>query len=932
MQWTFENYRLDTDNAALLRDGEQVNLRPKTYDVLQYLVEHAGELVRKEALLEAVWTNSYVVEGVLTTSMSELRKLFGDTAKNQRFIATVYRRGYRFVATVNEQNAETDRIDPGSVGTPGGGDAPHDLSKFPRLRTMVGREQECESLISQLADEPNCRILSLIGPGGIGKTHLAVMVVRLLAERDNHPFADGFGFVQLQSQEEVDEFCSDINEALDLQSGGEESSQQQLQYYLKNKRMLLLIDNFEYYLESKHVLTELITAAPGIKLLVTSRESLNVPDAWFHSVNGLEYSNSVDSEAVRVFAFLAKRNQPAFDVDAKLPVVLKICEMVEGMPLALELAASWLKMLSMEEVAAEIEEGLDFLEDQFGGENERQGSVRAVFNETWQRLTESERTLLKQISVFRGGADRDAIKQIIGAGLPILARLVNKALLYTTEQMHYRMHELIRQYAEEELRIDKDFETDARKRHAEYYLGYIDRQYDALCSNQQGEACNEIQAKFDNIRTAWYWAVSQNQIELLQESIRLVYFFCDLRGHFRDGLVMFEAALKMIEASDHPQKEQLAGKIKMRAGVLNFRLSRYDTALALFNEIRQIPDLDFEHIYVLRYLGDYHFSLAGFFTAEESKQFLDDCIQRSDYFDNTHTKIECLIQFAFLYTNQIVDIELSQQYATEAVQLARKNSSPDVLAYALNVHAWTMNHRGAYAEAEATWQEALEIATIAGNRRDVALVTNWLGWSAWSVGGERLNEANDLFSDALNRYQDLGDRAYVSMSYADLATVLLEQGNLDQAREYCRLGLELAEYIGRDDHHVYNMYVLGAVECAAGNLELARSHLTKSLTLAWEQEEQTNKPVVVFYVMQLLYAEYCENPEEAGPDALSNIITVSRFLQVYPLTWQAFKDRAQQFQQSIEPELDKNLFMAVNKLSDEKIIGTTLKLIPGLLT
>ena len=169
------------------------------------------------------------------------------------------------------------------------------------------------------------------------------------------------------------------------------------------------------------------------------------------------------------------------------------------------------------------------------------------------------------------------------------------------------------------------------------------------------------------------------------------------------------------------------------------------------------------------------------------------------------------------------------------------------------------------------------------------------------------------------------------MSYADLASVLLEQSDFDQAREYCRQGQELAEYIGRDDHYVYNMYVLGAVECAAGNLKLARSHLTKSLTLAWEQEEQTNKPVVVFYVMQLLYAEYRENPEEAGSDALSNIMTVLRFLQVYPLTWQAFKDRAQQFQQSIESELGIKPFTAIKKLSDKKITDTALKLIPNLL-
>jgi DNA-binding winged helix-turn-helix (wHTH) protein/predicted ATPase len=931
MQWTFENYRLDTDNAALWRDGVQVRLRPKTYDVLQFLVEHAGDLVRKEELLDAVWKNSFVVEGVLTTSMSELRKLFGDTAKNQRYISTVYRRGYRFVATVNELEAEIRQIDSESAGSTGDGNDSPGISTFPRLRTMVGREQECEHLINQIVDEPDCRILSLVGQGGIGKTHLAVMIVRILAERDSHPFEDGFCFVQLQSLEQVEDFCSDINDALELQSGGEESPQQHLQNYLLNKRMLLLIDNFEYYLKSKHVLTELISAAPGIKLLVTSRESLNIPDAWFHSVNGLVYSDSVDSEAVRVFAFLAKRNQPAFDVNEKLPVVLRICEMVEGMPLALELAASWLKMLSLDEVAGEIAEGLDFLEDQFGGENERQGSVRAVFNETWQRLTESERTLLKQFSLFRSGADRAAISEVIGAGLPILARLVNKALLYTTQNMRYRMHELIRQFAEEELRADKAFETEARNQHAEYYLNFLADQHVPLGSDQQGNVCREILADFDNIHNAWYWAVTQKRIELIEKSMASLSFFCDVRGQFYDGLAMFEVARSMIESSDYPQKELLIGRIKMRAGILNFRLSRYDTALALFNEVQLLSELEYEQVYVLRFLGDYQFSNSGFFTAEQVKTYLEECVQRCDHSGIVDIKVEVFCQLSILYTNQIVDTERSYQYAAEAVELSREIGSPDLLAYALHVYAWSCNLRGEYAEAEKLWLEGLDIADKAGNRRHKALSTNWLGWSAWCVGGERLEQASELFTDALTQYQNLGDRANVSMTYADLATVLMEQGDFDQARECCQKGMALAREIGRDDHHVYNFYVLGAIECAAGNLVLARSHLSKSLQLAWEQEEQTNKPVVVFYVIQLLYSEYRENPEAASSDTLSNILTVLLFLQIYPLTWQAIKDRAQQLQQSIETEIGSKPFAAMSKLSDKKITDAALKIIPDLL-
>ena len=733
MIWTFENYRLDTDNEALFKDDEQVELRPKTFDVLRFLVEHAGELVRKETLLENVWENSYVVEGVLTTSMSELRKLFGDTAKNQRYISTVYRRGYRFVARVNEQEAGSDQSGTQVVSAVTELEPARDVSRFPRLRTMVGREIECEKLIDQLVEEPACRLLSLIGPGGIGKTHLAVMVVRLMAEREFHPFSDGFCFVQLQSMTEAKEFCSDINEALDLQSDGEDSPQQYLQNFLRNKNMLLLIDNFEYYLAYKNVLTELLKDAPGIKLLVTSRESLNVPDAWFHPVNGLELTDSVDSEAVRVFEFLAKRNQPAFDVNEKLPQVLQICKMVDGLPLALELSASWLKMLSMDEVVEELSQGLDFLEDQFDDGHERQSSVRAVINETWQRLTESERTLLKQFSLFRNGADRRAIAKIIGAGLPILARLVNKALLYTAEDNRYRMHELIRQFAEEKLLEDPGFEAETRRNHARYFLKYIASQLEPMRSSQQGEVCRQMQADFSNLRNAWHWAVVEEKYERIADTLRCLSFFCDLRGHYHDGLDMFRAARERVEASDYSGRELLVGRIKMRAAILNFRLSRNDTALALFQEVLEYKDLEYETTYALRFLGDYHFSHSGVFTAEAARNYLEECIERASSFNNLHIKTECLCQLAILYTNLMIDLDKSRECAEAGLQLARQLERPDLLTNALDVSAWVSNHQGYYDIAESLWYEAYEIAAQSGNRRNKALVTNWLGWSAWCV-------------------------------------------------------------------------------------------------------------------------------------------------------------------------------------------------------
>ena len=928
MQWRFENYRLDTDNAALWRDAEQIELRPKTFDVLRYLVEHAGELVSKETLLEAVWTNSYVVEGVLTTSMSELRKIFGDTAKNQRFIATVYRRGYRFIASVEEVSTAAGGAPEAPARRRAAGNTGQVTRLFPQQRVFVGRKQERRRLVKLLIKDRDCRILTLVGPGGIGKTRLALAVVNRIDERDEHPFDDGLFAVALQALDSQDEIYTPIADALGLQSSGGSSLQEQIHEYLKDRKMLLFLDNFEHLMDQAPALSELIAAAPGVKLLVTSRESLPIPEAWFHPVNGLELGQSADADAVRLFARMAQRNQPEFDIDKKLPTVLRICELVEGMPLALELAAAWLKMLSMEEVADEIEKGIDILADEYVGGADRHGSVRAIFLETWQRLKKEERTLLKQLAVFRGGADRAAINALIGAGLPLLARLVNKSLLRTTHQLRYRMHELIRQYAEERLADNPQREAEARERHADYYLDWMGAQIERLRSAEQGDACRAINANFDNIRAAWRWAVANNRVDLLKRAIRALSLYCDLRGLFQDGLNLFDPAQEIIASSQHPDRDLLLDQIRVRRAILNFRLSRYDTSLALFLPVLESTRHEYERCLILRFLGDYHYSHAGHLSAERALGYLEECIGLAQKSGDIHVQSECLTELAILYTNLIIDIEKSRACAAEAVKLARRTGRPDLLAHALDVLAWTTNHRGDYAAAEAIWREVYDIACNSGNRAIEALAMNWLGWSAWSFGGDRHAEAVAYFSDSLERYRDLGDRANVAMTSADLATVLLEQGELDAAREHCRRGLELAAYIGRGDHDVYNRYTLGAVECAAGNLTEAREHLEQSLVMAWEQEEQTNKPVVMYYIAQLLYAEHQAGVAE---DRLDEIVRLLLFLQYYPPNWQAFRDRAARLLERIETENPTRDFGALRAEPEIEVIEGVIASIPTLM-
>jgi tetratricopeptide (TPR) repeat protein len=454
-------------------------------------------------------------------------------------------------------------------------------------------------------------------------------------------------------------------------------------------------------------------------------------------------------------------------------------------------------------------------------------------------------------------------------------------------------------------------------------------QIERLRSAEQGDACRTISANIDNIRAAWRWAVGARRIDLLQNAMRSLSLYSDLRGLFQDGLVLFDSAREVIAGSDHPERESLLQKIEVRRAILNFRLSRYDTSLGLFLPVLESTQQVYERCLILRFLGDYHYSHAGHITADEALGYLDECIELSRQSGDIQVRAECLTELAILYTNLIIDVEKSQDCAAQAVELARRTGRPDLLASALDVLAWTSNHRGDYESAEAIWREVFDIAYNSGNRSIEALAMNWLGWSAWSFGGGRHDEAVQYFSDALSRYRDLGDRANVSMTSADLATVLLEQGELDAAREHCRAGLALASQIGRDDHYVYNLYVLGAVECAAGNLDEARDCLDKSLVMAWEQEEQTNKPVVMYYIARLLYAEYAV--QGGAGEKLDTIARLLLFLQYYPPNWQAFRDRAAAFLRQVESEVPGHDFAALRAQPEHEVIESVIAGIPRLM-
>jgi serine/threonine protein kinase len=325
--------------------------------------------------------------------------------------------------------------------------------------SFVGRETELDE-IKNLLREDNVRLLTIVGPGGMGKTRLSLEVAGqfLHTTHEDKQFEHGLYFIDLAPMTSADHIIGAAAEAVGyvFQQDGRDATQQ-LFDYLHGKNMLLIFDNFEHVISARAFVQEILQAVASVKILVTSREKLNLSSETVFILSGMSFPNwetpadALEYGAVKLFLQSAHRVRRDFQLDADtLTYVARICRMVQGTPLGILLAASWLEVLTPREIAEEINHSLDFLETEMHDLPERQRSLRAVFEYSWSLLADQEQMLFAQFSMFRGGFTRDAALQITGTNLRALTMLVNKSLLHRdTMSGRNEIHELLRQYAEE---------------------------------------------------------------------------------------------------------------------------------------------------------------------------------------------------------------------------------------------------------------------------------------------------------------------------------------------------------------------------------------------------------------------------------------------------------------------------------------------------
>ena len=470
------------------------------------------------------------------------------------------------------------------------GEVHHNLPA--QVTTFVGRQHEVREA-HHLLD--SARLLTLTGPGGIGKTRLALqMGTGVLSD-----FVDGVYFVPCAA---VDNVLWAIAESLDFQFRKSGEPRDQLLDFLEDKRLLLIMDNFEHLVDKAEILTDILKHAARTKILITSRERLRLYGEVVLTLHGLTLpagdrpEDLRQSESVHLFVQRAHAANPGLILESTdLRHIARICRLVEGMPLGIELAASWVDTLTPAEICREIEHSLDILASELRDVPTSQHSIQAVFERSWNLLSAQQQVAFQKLAVFQGGFTREAAEAITGVNLLTLHSLVSKSLLRHDPQTgRYTQHELLRHYAAEEL--DHSGESAAiRQAHAAYFADLMADNWQRMCGREQREALSEVEADIDNARAAWHYWIEQQAVSQIYKFLNAFWIIYDIKGWYPAGVELFQQGIVVMQAIATPEAKAGLGWLMAVQGlyqvVNGYEREGFVKARAGFEMARQGVDL-----------------------------------------------------------------------------------------------------------------------------------------------------------------------------------------------------------------------------------------------------------------------------------------------------------------------------------------------------
>ena len=778
----FGQFTLDVARGAVLKQGQEIKVRPKVYEALKYLVENPGRLIGKQELIQAVWPDSFVTDDSLVQCTVELRRALED--REQHLLKTVPRRGYLFSAQVTRSLPASSLADEPALQSSRELSIPkfaRGLVDLPMPRTsLIGRDRETREAADLLLKR-DIRLLNLTGAGGAGKTRLAIAVAAAIATK----FPGGVQFVGLSSLSHPELVAAAIAKALDLQQAPNRTAADLIRERLKDSDpFLLVLDNFEQVLAAARLVGEVLAACPAVKVLVTSRACLHIYGEQEFPVAPLE-----ENSAVQLFVQRATAVRPNFAVTQEnAPAIRDICLRLDGLPLAIELAAARTKLLSPSAILDRLQSRLELLTGGSLDLPERQQTLRKTIDWSHELLAAGEQALFRRFAVFIGGGTLEAAEAVCNTGRDLgmhlfdgLSSLVDKNLIQRMDgpeaESRFTMLETIREYALERLAASGE-ESATRRAHAAYCLVLAEEGNPELSPPERSAWLKRCDLELDNYRAALDCLLQTHEVDWTLRLAMALFRFWDMREHLAEGRTRLETILQLTKAGH--QKER--AKICIFLGALSTAQGDFSAADSFLQQSLTLYEA----------LGDRRGIAASLNALGVNAR------DRGDY-------------------------EWARKNFEKSLVHWRALSDSQSAARCLHNLANTLKVQGEYAQAHLLLEEAIVDFDARGDHSGAAWSINQQGDIARDQGD--LTAAREFYERALKAFRQSGDRWGSARSLADLGSIYCLQREFEAAESAYRGAVQVFTELG---HQRGIARALEGTACLAA----ARGQAKRALTLA----------------------------------------------------------------------------------------------------
>ncbi len=727
---------------------------------------------------------------------------------------------------------------------------------------FFGREREIDVLLERLV-VPNNRLTTLVGPGGVGKTRLALVVAQALLGS----FKDGVWFVNLAEVEAPEDpletqrlIAAHIADALNFPIVGQADPKERILAHLQDKEMLLVLDNIEHLMAGTALINDLLNKAPHVSLLITSRSALKFQNEFALRLHGLTVPEQAtdpmasQASAVKLFVERANRSPQGFTLTPdNISQILHICHLVQGLPLGIELAAVWAGYKPLSKIASEIKNNLDFLATNRQDVPVRQRSLRAVFEGSWQLLSTAEQQALMMASIFQGGFSEEAGRAVLRDHSALLESLVEQSLVRHSKAGRYEMHNTVRQFAQEKLdeaayhsllessagHLENTLKATIYQRHSAYYLNLLKETQDDLFGANPKAALVQLREEIGNIQQAWDWASNHRAYDLMLDAMAALSRFYLMTGSLKEGESVFGSVL------DAHRNE--TGRLSLPPEDLHPVFLWLLIARASF----------------LRRISQY----------EQAEENVQTAIDFASLMGEKTAQVAGFLEWGWLRWQQN-DLQESEKRFRRAFNLAQKHHLPSLEAESLQGLGIVRASLGHYNQAREYFQQALFLFQDLGDRWGESQTISSMGMLLYDQGAYA--DAEGYIRQALAFARELGDLYQQGKMLNDLGTIVSYLGKYDQAQEHFEQALPLAKASGDRQLLASVQYNIGRSLIESGRYAQARVVLTEAIPIAKSIHDRHLESQ-----MYILFgkAAYLQGKLTEASQAISRSLHIARSIQ-----------------------------------------------------